>query len=188
MKPGDIIAFSGKNLGARLIRLGTKSCYSHLAIVLDVERERGGRIAIAESTTFTSVLDFRNQKCSKGVQIHWLTNWLAAYKDDGQAWWLPLERPLTAENQTKMQAWLWKIETQKIKFSYQKALGAWLNKKGGSNWKNWQDSSTLFCSELVVKALQIAGVIEPHIDASVQTPKEAISLPCFQERHPLLVK
>lgn len=188
MKPGDIIAFSGKNLGAKLIRWGTKSCYSHLAIVLDVERERGGRITIAESTTFTTVRDFRNQKCSKGVQIHLLTNWLAAYKDDGQAWWIPLARPLTAENQAKMQNWLWNIESQKIQFSYQKALGAWLNKNGGFQLKKWQNSSTLFCSELVVKALQIAEVIGPHIDASIQTPKEAIALPCFQERHPLLVK
>ncbi len=179
MKPGDIIAFSGKNLGAKLIRWGTNSPYSHLAIVLDREREEGGRVSIAESTTFTTVPNFRNEKCLTGVQIHWLTNWLAAYKHDGQAWWLPLDRPLTTENKTKMQAWLWNLERRKVRFAYHKALAAWLNNKGGFQLNRWQNSSSLFCSELVVKALQIAGAIEPHIDASFQTPKDAIALPCF---------
>ena len=188
MKTGDIIAFSGKNLGAKLIRWATNSPYSHLAIVLDTEPEEGGRISIAESTTFTMVPNFRNEKCSKGVQIHWLTNWLAAYKHDGQAWWIPLDRPLTAENRAKMQAWVWQVEQQKVRFGYHKAFAAWLKNKGGLKFNKWKDSSSLFCSELVVKALQIAGAIEPHIDASLQTPKDAIALPCFQERHPLLIK
>ena len=189
MKPGDIIAFSGKNLGAKLIQWATNSPYSHLVIVLDAERKEGGRVLIAESTTFTTVPNFRNQKCSKGVQIHWLTNWLAAYKHDGQqAWWLPLAQPLTAENRAKMQAWVWQLEQQKVRFGYHKAFAAWLNNQGGFQLNRWPDSSSLFCSELVVKALQIAEAIEPHIDASLQTPKDAIALPCFQERHPLLIK
>ncbi|NEP27947.1 hypothetical protein, partial [Moorena sp. SIO3I6] len=98
-KPGDLITFSGLKIDAALIRYFTGSDYSHTAIVLDSDLEANGnaKVAIAESTSYTSLPDFRNQKCKPGVQIHYLENWLNAYRNYGQAWWVPLAKPLSSE-------------------------------------------------------------------------------------------
>jgi len=108
IKPGDAIAFSGKGVNGMVIRWFTASLYSQIAIVMDTDLDCTTHcpIAIAEVSSYTGLLDFRNEKCNSGVQIHYLWNWINAYRDCGQAWWIPLAQPLSKSGVKKMQDWL----------------------------------------------------------------------------------
>ncbi|MBO1349690.1 MAG: hypothetical protein EBE86_020980 [Hormoscilla sp. GUM202] len=95
-----------------LIRGFAANRYSQIAIVMDTDNDcttHEGRIALAEVSSYTGLLDFRNEKCNSGVQIHHLWNWINAYRNCGQAWWIPLAEPLSESGVKKMQDWLWEI-------------------------------------------------------------------------------
>ncbi|NEO19600.1 MULTISPECIES: hypothetical protein [unclassified Moorena] len=181
-KPGDLITFSGLKIDAALIRYFTGSDYSHTAIVLDsdLEANGNGKVAIAESTSYTSLPDFRNQKCKPGVQIHYLENWLNAYRNYGQAWWVPLAKPLSSEGIDKMQNWLWNLHERQVRYSCWKSIGAWLKVNRYLVPSDSQNIQRIFCSELVTQALQIAGSIDESVLACQQTPKEAVTFGCFE--------
>ncbi|MGK7901102.1 MAG: hypothetical protein AB4352_06755 [Hormoscilla sp.] len=183
IKPGDAIAFSGKGFNGKVIRCFTASLYSHIAIVMDTERDctTDGRIAIAEASSDTRLPDFRNEKRKPGVQIHHLWNWINAYQDLGQAWWIPLAEPLSDSGVKKMQDWLWEIHDRQVSYSFRKCIGAWLKINRYFLSADSQYAARLFCSELVTKALQIAEAIDPAVRSYQQIPQEIISLPCFQD-------
>ncbi|NER87301.1 hypothetical protein [Moorena sp. SIO3A2] len=181
-KPGDLITFSGLKIDAALIRWFTGSDYSHTVIVLDTDLEGNGtaKVAIAESTSYTSLPDFRNQKCKPGVQIHYLENWLNAYRNYGRAWWVPLAKPLSSEGIDKMQNWLWNLHERQVRYSCWKSIGAWLKVNRYLVPSDSQNIQRIFCSELVTQALQIAGSIDSSILACQQTPQEAVTFGCFE--------
>ncbi len=185
--PGDVIAFSGNGLDSRIIRWFTRSPYSHVVIVLDTEsqNQQYEDILIAESTTYTIVPDFKQQKCLKGVQVHWLSHWLEQYKTYGRAWWFPLQHKLSPNKVTQMQSWLWDLYHSHTPFSCPKSVGAWLAKNKYFDVETKKQfskkSAGLFCSELVSEALQIAGIIDSNLNPATQTPKDLMNLECFQE-------
>lgn len=41
--------------------------------------------------------------------------------------------------------------------------------------------STLFCSELVTRALQVAGVVDSQVDPTSQTPADVVGFSCFEK-------
>jgi len=183
IKPGDAIAFSGKGFNGKIIRWFTASLYSHIAIVMDTDRHcptEGPPIAIAEASSDTRLPDFKNEKRQPGVQIHDLWNWINAYQDLGQAWWIPLAEPLSDSGVKKMQDWLWEIHERQVHYSCWKCIGAWLKINRYFLSADSQYAARLFCSELVTKALQIAEAIDPAIRSYQQIPREIISFPCFQ--------
>ena len=190
-KPGDVIAFSGNGLDAKIIQWFTLSPYSHVGIVLDTKYANPNQdILIAESTTYTSVPNFNQQTCIKGVQVHWLIPWLQAYQTCGQAWLFPLQEKPSQDKTAQMQAWLWQLYRNRVPFSCPKSVAAWFsrnqyldtNKKSNRS----QESEGLFCSELVTEALQIAGTIDPELNPATQTPKNVIEKGCFQSPKLLL--
>ncbi|MDY6783614.1 MAG: hypothetical protein SW833_13910 [Cyanobacteriota bacterium] len=180
-KRGDLIVFSGNKLDAVLVKWLTKSNYSHLAIVLDVypEMNEDDKAIIIESTTYTSLPDFKNRKCQPGVQIHNLENWLSAYQSCGKAWCIPLKEPLSSEATGRMQKWLWNLYEHQVSYSCGKAIGSWLKINQYFVHSERQSINRMFCSELVTQALQIAGAIDKSILACQQTPHEVSVLPCF---------
>ncbi len=184
---GDVIAFSGNGLDSKIIQLFTRSPYSHVIIVLDNEypNEQCEDILIAESTTYKTVADFNKKKCLKGVQVHWLSHWLDAYKACGQAWWFPLRQKLSHDRKTQMQSWLWNLYHNQTPFSCRKSVGAWLKQnkyfQAETKEKYPKNSAGFFCSELVAEALQIGGIIDPKINPATHTPRDLMNLECFQE-------
>lgn len=191
ISPGDVIAFSGNGLDSQIIRWFTRSPYSHVVIVLDTEypNKQGEDVLIAESTTYTTVPDFKQQKCFKGVQVHWLSHWLDSYKSCGRAWWFPLQQKLSQEKMTQMQSWLWHLYESQTPFACRKSVSAWLTQnkyfKTEPLEKHPKTSVGLFCSELVTEALQIGGIIDAKLNPATHTPKDLMNLDCFQE--PMLI-
>jgi len=76
MQNGDVIAFQGRNFGAKAIRVGTKSKYSHVGLVIRIKEVSVERVFILESVT------------KAGVVLLPISRKLANYK--GKAWWCTL--------------------------------------------------------------------------------------------------
>jgi hypothetical protein len=185
IKPGDVIAFSGSDLPAQVVKVATQSPYVHVAIVTWVDRQadRNNGILIAESHVDMSLPSVGTGDRRLGVQFQWLNDRLMTQPPP--IWWIPLKMPLAAAELAQMQCWLQQVEDQKIPYDFKQAIGAGLValKVGGSNQK---DDSALFCSELVTRSLQIAGVVDPEINASEQVPANVVQFDCFEP--PVMIK
>lgn len=184
MKTGDIMAFSGKSHFSQLIKWATRSDYSHVGILLKVNLGGGfgESILLAESTLLTDLPNFDQQRAIRGVQMQWLSKRLEMY--NGSVSWLSLKKPLEPKNQTNMEAWLRQTYNKKTPYDHTQILGASLDIFDQFNLENKEDLSTIFCSELVTKALQIAGVIDPTLNPSEMTPQDVLHFDCF---HPTLI-
>ncbi len=82
-----------------------------------------------------------------------------------------------------MQAWLQDIEAQQTPYDFWQVARAGLSILG---LDNTPDDTALFCSELVTRALQIAGVIDDLINAAEQVPADIVKFPCFKP--PILIQ
>jgi hypothetical protein len=189
IKSGDVIAFSGKEGFSSLIKWATRSIYSHVGIVLEVEMGGGfGKsLLVVESTTSIGYTDADGKEVIKGVQINWLSKRLDMY--DGEVWLVPLKEKLAKDSLERMQTWLRQTNNKKLRYDSYQPLGSgldlWDNVLGLTNKA---DLSRLFCSELVTAALQVAGVLNnPEINASEQTPRDVVNFPCFVNP-PVLLK
>lgn len=180
IKTGDVIGFSGNAGFSKFIRWSTGSIYSHVGIVLNVNLSSGGEdsVLIVESRTETQGKDAAGAKLMKGVQLHWLSKRILGF--DGAAWLFPLKQPLSPDGAAKMQAWLRQTNNKIVPYDSVQTLGAGLDMfdKVGLTYSN-EDLSTLFCSELVAKALQIAGVVDSQLNPSEQTPGDVVNYPIY---------
>lgn len=180
MKTGDVIAFSGNGKVSQIIKWKTASPYSHVGIVLDTQTQSGiGKaVLMMESTALCKQPDDLSGKIINGVQIHFLSKKLEVY--NGKAWWLPLKELLPHYAAFNMQLWLRQTRTKRVNYDVIGAIQAGVDLL---EWipgiHNEPDFSSLFCSELVTKALQVAGVIADDINPSEQTPADVVKFGCF---------
>ena len=179
IKTGDVIAFSGNSLVSRLIKWKTGSPYSHVGIVMDGDIKGGiGKVVLMVESTVTVKPDASARKVINGVQLHFLSKKLECY--DGGAWWLPLKELLPHYAAFSMQQWLREKRADRVPYDFIQALGAGVEMFDLiPGFESQPDFSSLFCSELVTKALQIAGVVGDSINASEQTPADVAAFGCF---------
>lgn len=99
--PGDIIGFSGRDLTAAVIQLGTLSLprrgLSHVGIVGYLH----GEPLVYESTSYGRPPCIRAGKCVSGVQAHRLDDLLAATQEQ-TVWHYPLRRELYAHEADRL--------------------------------------------------------------------------------------
>lgn len=189
-KPGDIVALSSYDLPSTVVKLATRSHYVHVAIILSInssihrECPIEDPILIAESHIDTSLPSLGTGQAIRGVQFQRLGDRLDSFW--GDAWWVPLKSPLPPDQLTQMQAWLREIEQHQVPYDFLQAIGAGINAIDPIQWENQADYSALFCSELVTRALQIAGVVDETVNPSEQTPAQVMEFPCFES--PILIK
>ena len=188
MKTGDVIGFSGNTGFSEVIKWGTGSMYSHVGIVLTASMGGGfgDSVLVVESTTETShqVASKEGQELIKGVQMNWLSKRALMY--DGAVWWFPLKDPLPPEGRSKMEAWLRETHSQRVTYDSIQVMGAGIKLWERLGLSGPEDLSRLFCSELVTKALRVAGVVDPEINPSRQTPANVVNFPCLD--YPVLLK
>lgn len=173
VNPGDVIVFSGKDLPSHVVKIATQSDYVHVAIVLSVEDDRddGNCILLAESHIDRSLPSIGTGSCRQGAQIQWLELRLQSCKEPVR--WSKLFPELNPAETVKLQSWLWEIEQAQVGYDYLQAIGA------GMGICTNTDFSSLFCSELVTRALQIVGRVVPNINASATTPAAVMAFPCL---------
>ncbi|MFP4652021.1 MAG: hypothetical protein ACLFM4_06300 [Phormidium sp.] len=115
-------------------------------------------------------------------------NWLSkrALMYDGAVWWFPLKDPLPPEGRSAMEAWLRETHSQRVTYDSIQVMGAGIKLWERLGLSGPEDLSRLFCSELVSKALRVAGVIDSEINPSRQTPADVVNFPCLD--YPVLLK
>ncbi|NJK27651.1 MAG: hypothetical protein HC925_02630, partial [Coleofasciculaceae cyanobacterium SM2_3_26] len=84
------------------------------------------------------------------------------------------------EGAIAMQAWLRETHNQQVPYDFVQVYGAALDMFDRIGYDNKENFNTLFCSELVNKALKIAGVLDEDLNASEQTPADVVNFPCFK--------
>ena len=174
MRTGDVIAFSGKGRVSEVIKTYTRSDISHVGIVF---KNENGRVIIMESTTLLDKPDLVTGEFIKGVQQQYLSDRIKAY--DGLVYWCGLTENIKIQKQADMIKWLSDVHGKRTSYD---ALGAVLAGSYALNTFDFardEDFSSLFCSELVTKALQIAGVVSDKVLAASQTPQDVLNFKCI---------
>ena len=155
IRPGDVIAFSGKGLISTLIRWKTRSIVTHVGCMLT-------KTALIESTTL---------KRKKGVSIIPLQARVESYK--GCLWWFPLLPEVRERMDWGAYGEFLTSHDGADYDTLQAIFSACL-------WWTREDFSKMFCSELVCGSLEVAGAIE-DINCSEQTPIDSLRFPIFTE-------
>lgn len=182
MKTGDVISFSGKGRTSNIIKWFTRSDISHVGIVMETEFNNafGQRVLILESTSLNNIPDIKTGEFIKGVQMQQLSKRIEAY--DGQAYWHKLAKPLSLSGERKMLQWLSMQHNKRVPYDSFQAMGAGIDLFDSFGLANEPDFSSLFCSELVCKGLQLAEVVSDLINPSEQTPADVIKYECLERR------
>lgn len=163
---GDIVLFSGKGPISAGIKVGTRSRWSHVGMLIKLKEY--DFLTLWESTTLRSVDDVVYKRPVSGVQLVPLSARLNSYTgvaavrilqgvhfNDGQTRALmALRRNLSGRPYERS-----KIEL--IKAAYDGAFGA-----------NEEDLSSLFCSELVAEAYQNLGLLDGDTPSNEYTPAD----------------
>lgn len=170
MKVGDLIAFSGKSRVSNLIKWKTKTDISHVGMVYDTDIAGKWRVELIESTSISDLKDPHKGRYVKGVQRNYLSDVIKAY--DGQVYWMPLKLRLTSGKQAAMISWLFTQWQNEVDYDTKGAIKAGLKIIELLGIERQPDFSTLFCSEMVARAYQIAGLLDTNINASRETPAD----------------
>lgn len=159
IRPGDIIAFSGKGLVSWVIKWKTKSPVSHVGIVL----RNAGRVKIIESTTLVT-----GEK--DGVAIRPLSERIETF--EGPVWWLKLRSDIR-ENLDAVRMYKFLMDQVGKEYdTWQAVMSALL-------WWTFESDKSMFCSELCCRGLEVGGVWSGN--ASEKTPADVVRLNLFDE-------
>lgn len=175
MKPGDVIAYSGKADLSNFIKWVTRAGVSHLSVVVQAK--------LLYEHTETPAEGFLNQvmeATSSGVHFSRLSDHMRYY--DGEIWWLPLRQDL--RDKMNVQALYDFLLHQEHKgYDIAQAVRSGVDRFDsaiGGLSKNKEDFARFFCSELVAAALERAGIV-PHWNSSEITPADLTRFSLFQD-------
>jgi hypothetical protein len=146
LRPGDIVGFSGADLGSDIINLATwgipRIGVSHVAICGWRERDFG--LVLYESTTMCKIPCAIKGKCINGVQCHWPAERIRQYR--GKVYHYPLVTPLSHEEAVDLSEYLRTF----IGTPYD-AIGAFRSRDAGlgpiERRLHRESLSSIFCSE-----------------------------------------
>ena len=181
LKPGDIIAYSGKSFPSFVVNLCSYGIpwlhASHVGIIGEYKSE----LLIFESTTLSNVPCVIQGRPFKGTQAVRLKDRLATY--NGRVYHYPLYRPLfDAENKR-----LTEFLTAHIGIAYD-LVGALRSGGAALSWfESWlrkEDLGLIFCSELCAAAHRNIGMLRTD-NVSRWNPNRFIR---YERRENILVK
>jgi hypothetical protein len=179
MRPGDVIAFSGRGFISWAIRFFTRSRRSHVAVVFETTLpETGGerRIILAESTSLYG---------KSGVQFTLASDRFGTYH--GSVEWLPLKERTRAQLDTE--AMLTFLRDQNGKPYDDKGIVAFILRVipgiGRIPFFHHGAESKFFCSEYVVAGLE-AGGLPIGLEPDEVSPETLCRLPLYDKCVPIL--
>jgi len=182
VRVGDVFAYSGKSDLSSLIKFRTGSPYSHVSVCIGFHKLLLGQPAsllMCESTIQVDKKDDISGEILKGVQIHKISSRFAM--ETGTVWWVPLKKYLTELQEFRMMEWIFKKHSSRTPYDKIQAIGSAIDWWDGIGFENKPDFEKLFCSELVARAYQVAGVIWYDCNPSEMTPGDIIDLPVLND-------
>lgn len=186
MKPGDVIAFSGKGNFSGFIKVATFSEVSHVGVILQaavVEEQTGG--------TFNRIIESTALRGFNGVNVSRFSERLAEH--DGEVWWLPLRVDIRAneEQHKTFFEFLFRQAEERKQFDLPQAVKSALDVFDklpfglhGPGY-NKEDFAKFFCSELVAAGLEAAKVVDT-LNASEVTPIDLCRWNIYQDDYFIL--
>lgn len=187
MRPGDVIAFSGKDNFSDIIKWATRSNTSHVGVVFETKvvfentPQPGIIVDVMESTTL--YVDPVTGERKAGVQRNRLSDRVEYHS--GELWWLPLSDQ--ARQNLDLKKFVdFMMHNDKREYDLPQAIlaGVDLLDKAGLT-RNTEDFAKFFCSELVAAAFESSGLIG-NINASEVTPIDLCSFSLYAEDYYLL--
>ncbi|MCP3686626.1 MAG: hypothetical protein GY861_28645 [bacterium] len=164
IKTGDILLFSGNSLLSKIIKLTTRSNWSHVGMA--IESSEHDMMLIWESTV-------RQKKNSRGifpqvgVQISTLSQKVDEY--DGIVAVRHLEKEFDSDMTKELKLFRREAENTPYGFDIKELLLAVYD---GPLGLNIQDLSGLFCSELIAETYKRVGLVEKTIPSNEYIPSD----------------
>lgn len=178
IRTGDIIAFSGKTYVDEIIKLGTRSNISHVAIVLKSSDLTNNKYLECDVNQIT--------EAHPSVVINCLKNRIE--NCDEAIWWLPLKESIRA-NMKIEKYYDFILRQQGKQFDMPQAIKSAIDIFDRFPFRlfkrltyNIQDISKIFCSELTAAALEESEAIT-NINASEVTPIDMCMFNIYEEEY-----
>lgn len=180
MRPGDIIAFSGRTKFSRLIKLATNSNVTHVAIVCLSQVEYHGSVTVEIMESVKEEICHKTGQAITGVTRNRMSTRLAHYH--GKIWWLPLSQQTRAKlNFSAAINFLMSVHGRP--YDMPQAIQSALNTLDRFKIITYaaEDYSALFCSELAAGALKHGGILDAGFNPSETTPVDLVRLPVYDK-------
>jgi len=179
MKPGDIIAFSGKGQFSEIIKWATAASVSHVGIIMQ------SKLLIEDQPQagfFNQIIESTSLNGFSGVSISRLSDRVATY--GGEIWWLPLADSVRA-NLVFKDFYDFLLHQDHKPYDTAQAVKSALDTLDcvpivGRATHNVEDFSRFFCSELAAAALEAGGAIG-SLNASEVTPIDLCMFSIYQD-------
>lgn len=175
MKPGDVIAFSGKEFISNAIKFFTGSSVSHVGVVMETKladsegnAKKGRVVQVIESTSLDGFA---------GVSVNRLSDRILKY--NGGLWWLPLSEDARARLDEEV-FFNFLLRQKGIEYDF-RGVREFIWRKIPLVNKLFQTESfeKWFCSELVSAALEESGVLG-SINASKVSPQDLVEFKIYE--------
>lgn len=179
IKPGDLIACSGRGFLCWLIKIATHSNITHTGVVLrtklliEDEPQEGEIVQMIEATT---------HRDRRGVSTIRLSAFIEGY--NGRVWWLPLSS--YARERTDWEKFYDYLLRQEGKpYSVTQAFKSWLDIFDRipllRNFSfNKEKNKRFFCSKIVAGAYKYGGTVDASINPAEVFPGQVVRFPIFQ--------
>lgn len=183
MKPGDVIAFSGKGGFSDLIKNFTRSNVSHVGVIMQTNSPLEGKDddfdnLIIESTSMDGFSGVVRSRLSKRV---------ASYS--GDMWHLPLRKDFSGDKDMLNAFYSFLREQEGRLYDTIQAIKSALDIFDfvhGPGY-NHEDFSRFFCSELATAALEAAKVFgKVNVNSSEVTPIDLCRMSIFADDYHLI--
>ncbi len=148
---GDLVFFSGRGPISNMIKVMTRSKWSHVGMVLKIHK--WDMVLLWESTTLSPIKDLQSGTVRQGIQLVPLSERLKAYKGTVGI------RLLNVHKTAWMKARLSMLRREVAGRSYEQDKIE-LFKSLFNSYPGAEDLSSLFCSEVVAEAYQRMELLE----------------------------
>ncbi|NKB49152.1 MAG: hypothetical protein GKS02_07285 [Alphaproteobacteria bacterium] len=166
LKTGDIVLMGGSSIFSRAIRMLTKSRWSHVGMVINIEQF--DTVLLWESTTNGHDKDVQTGEVKRGVQLVPLSKRVKDH--EGNLAFRPLSRGLSDGEITKLNEFRHTVKDKEYDFDGLELLRAAVDSK--LFWSNTEDLSAYFCSELIADTYRSLGFLGGDAPANEYTPND----------------
>lgn len=181
MRPGDVVAFSGKGDFSQIIKWATRSSVSHVGVILQSKLLVDGN---PQEGIFNQIIESTSLNGFSGVSISRLSDRIDQY--DGDMWWLPLGDHARSRLDFK-RFYDFLLHQERKPYDMPQAIKSAMDLLdrtpllSGATY-NIEDFSRFFCSELVTAALEKGGVIN-SINSAEVTPVDLCMFKLYSDNY-----
>jgi len=165
LKTGDIALFSGKGPISQAIKKGSRSNWSHVAMVVVTKHPR--MVLLYQSTTLTKAKDLSSGEPVEGVQINRFSDVVDTYP--GEVAIRHLDMDLTPSRVDAFQSLYAEMQGRPYEKSRVELIKAMYD---GPMGRNTEDLSSMFCSELVAEVYQRWEILPDNVPSNEYIPKD----------------